>query len=89
MNAESWRLMSPERAHRGIGLLNGGWTLAVFAQLTEAGCHYQAGATTYELAEWFRMHRVTVSAILKRKGSPLRAQPLSPTQVATAAQILP
>jgi hypothetical protein len=55
-------------------------------EIDELVADYQAGATTYELAERFRMHRVTVSAILKRKGIALRARPLSPTQITTATQ---
>jgi hypothetical protein len=55
-------------------------------EIDELVAGYQAGATVYELAERFRMHRVTVSATLKRKGIALRAQPLSPTQVADATQ---
>lgn len=56
------------------------------AEIDELVAGYQAGATTYELAERFRMHRVTISATLKRKGIALRAQPLSPTQIAAATQ---
>jgi tRNA U34 5-methylaminomethyl-2-thiouridine-forming methyltransferase MnmC len=55
-------------------------------EIDELVAGYQAGATTYELAERFRLHRVTVSAVLRRNGVALRAQPLSPTQIATATQ---
>ena len=47
---------------------------------------YQSGATVYELAEQFGVHRNTVSASLKRQGEGLRYQPLSPTQVTDAIQ---
>ena len=47
---------------------------------------YQSGATIYELAEQFGVHRNTVSANLKRQGVGLRFQSLSPTQVADAVQ---
>ena len=47
---------------------------------------YQSGATVYELAEQFGVHRTTVSASLKRKGVVLKDQPLSPNQVADAIQ---
>src|ERR1700728_1457820 len=56
------------------------------SEIDELVAAYQAGATVYELAARFRMHRVTVSAVLKRKGVALRAQPLSPNQIATATQ---
>jgi transposase-like protein len=47
---------------------------------------YQAGATVYELAGQFGVHRNTVSASLKRRGVGLRFQSLSATQVTDAIQ---
>ena len=38
---------------------------------------YQGGKTVYELGREFGVHRVTVSAVLKRSGVPMRMQGLS------------
>jgi hypothetical protein len=45
---------------------------------------YLAGATVYQLAEQFRVHRTTVSLLLERKSAPRRNRPLSPTQIEQA-----
>jgi len=55
-------------------------------EIDELVTGYQAGATVYELAELFGVHRNTVSASLKRQGVGLRYQSLSSTQVADAIQ---
>jgi transposase-like protein len=48
---------------------------------------YQAGATVYELAEQFGVHRGTVSDVLERRGVARRFGPISPAQVATASSL--
>jgi len=48
---------------------------------------YQAGATVYELAERFKIHRVTVSEHLHRAGTRMRRQGLSLDQIAQAASL--
>ena len=45
---------------------------------------YQAGATVYELAEEFKIHRTTVSLHLQRAGVTMRRQGLSEEQMAAA-----
>lgn len=46
---------------------------------------YKAGASVYELAVEFGVHRTIISRRLKGAGVKLRRQPLTPEQVATAA----
>lgn len=55
-------------------------------EIDELVTGYQAGATVYDLAGQFGVHRNTGSASLKRQGVGLRQQPLSPTQIADATQ---
>jgi DNA-binding CsgD family transcriptional regulator len=57
---------------------------------TEVGeliASYKNGSTVYELAEQFRIHRETVSALLERQGIPRRGRPLSPAQIEQAAKL--
>lgn len=42
---------------------------------------YTAGKTVYELAAEFGCHRVTISAVLKRRGVALRLQPAAEEEV--------
>jgi hypothetical protein len=53
-------------------------------EVDELVAAYQAGATTYELATRHRVHRQTVTAILERRGVPIRYRSPSPDEVATA-----
>jgi hypothetical protein len=55
-------------------------------EIKELVAGYEAGATVYELAGQFGVHRNTVSASLKRQGVGLRFRSLSSTQVAEATQ---
>jgi hypothetical protein len=48
---------------------------------------YQAGATVYELAERFKIHRVTVSEHLHRQGVRMRRRGLEEWQIDEAAQL--
>ncbi len=50
-------------------------------EIRELVAGYQAGSTVYELARQFRIHRTTVSDLLKQEGVLLRLAPLSPAQV--------
>jgi len=54
------------------------------AQLVE---QYQGGKNTYELARQFRIHRVTVSRMLKHAGVEMRNQGLSAEQIDAAADL--
>jgi len=45
---------------------------------------YEAGATVYQLANDFRIHRATVSLLLERKRVPRRNRPLSPARIEQA-----
>jgi hypothetical protein len=48
---------------------------------------YVAGATVYELAARFELHRVTVSAHLHRQGVVMRRRGLDPGRVNEAARL--
>ena len=48
---------------------------------------YQEGATVYELADRFRIHRLTVSRHLHRAGVTMRRQGLDEQQVDVAVQL--
>jgi DNA invertase Pin-like site-specific DNA recombinase len=48
---------------------------------------YEAGATVYELARRFKIHRTTASLHLQRQGVPMRRQGLDEEQVELAAQL--
>jgi DNA invertase Pin-like site-specific DNA recombinase len=48
---------------------------------------YEAGSTLKQLGERFLIHRTTVSIILRKKGIPIRLQPLSPDQVLAAREL--
>jgi transposase-like protein len=56
-------------------------------EIDELVAGYQGGATVYELAEQFGVHRSTVSDVLERQGVARRFGPLSPAQVATASSL--
>ncbi len=45
---------------------------------------YRQGATTYELAQEFRIHRHTVTERLERRGTPRRYRSLEPDQIQQA-----
>jgi hypothetical protein len=51
------------------------------AEIAELVTGYESGLTVYELGNKHRIHRVTVSSLLKREGIPLRGQSLTPEQV--------
>jgi DNA-binding CsgD family transcriptional regulator len=53
-------------------------------EIEELLAQYQAGATIYELAAQFGIHRETVSNLLKRNGVRTRNRPLSPAQISEA-----
>lgn len=59
-------------------------TPAEVAGLTE---RYEAGATTYELAERFGVHRETISRRLKSSGARMRGQRLTPAEIDRAEQL--
>jgi hypothetical protein len=50
---------------------------------------YRAGKATKELAEWFGIHRATVTAVLQRLGVEPRHSGLSDEQVAEACRLYP
>jgi len=50
-------------------------------EIDELVAGYKAGATVYQLAERFRIHRATVSLLLERQCVPRRNRPLSPAQI--------
>jgi DNA-binding NarL/FixJ family response regulator len=56
-------------------------------EVAELVTGYQAGATVYELAKRFKIHRTTVSQHLQRQGVPMRGRSLSEEQVTIAAQL--
>lgn len=53
-------------------------------QIEELVVAYQAGATVYELADRFKIHRQTVSDLLKRRSVPRRLAPLTREQISEA-----
>lgn len=57
------------------------------AEIAKLVSDYRRGATVYELAEQFSIHRNTVSGILEREGVPRRGQPLTPAQVEQASRL--
>ena len=48
---------------------------------------YETGKTVYELAAEYGCHRVTISAVLKRQGVPIRHRSPTPTQIAEMARL--
>jgi hypothetical protein len=56
-------------------------------ELCELVAGYKAGATVYELAEQFKIHRVTVSDHLHRQGTCLRGGGLSDEHIVQAADL--
>ncbi len=57
------------------------------AEIDKLVAGYLVGATVYELAEQFGVHRSTVSELLERRGVTRRFGPLSPAQVAMATSL--
>ena len=57
------------------------------AELDRLVAGYQSGATVYELADQFGVHRHTVSDILERNDVPRRYQKLSSEQIETARSL--
>ena len=57
------------------------------AQIGQLVEQYQAGATVYELATAFKIHRVTASQHLQRSGVVMRRQGLSDADTVTAADL--
>jgi hypothetical protein len=55
--------------------------------VTELITRYQKGATVYDLAEWFHIHRTTVSGHLHRRGVKMRGQGLAESQVDQGIQL--
>jgi len=53
-------------------------------EIDELVAGYQVGATVYQLANEFRIHRSTVSLLLERRRVPRRNRPLSPAQIEQA-----
>ena len=53
-------------------------------EIDELVAGYRAGATVYQLANEFRIHRGTVSLLLERQRVPLRNRPVSPAQIEQA-----
>ena len=50
-------------------------------EIGELVARYKGGATVYELADQFKIHRDTVSRLLERHGVTRRGRPLSPAQI--------
>lgn len=48
---------------------------------------YETGKTVYELAAEYGCHRVTISAVLKRQGVPIRHRSPTPTQIGEMARL--
>jgi hypothetical protein len=48
---------------------------------------YKEGATTYELARHYRLHRETVSKILERQAVPRRLQSMTPEELRQAISL--
>jgi DNA-binding CsgD family transcriptional regulator len=57
------------------------------AEIAELIAAYEAGASSYELAKQFRIHRHTVTQLLERQGVPRRYQSLTSEQVARATSL--
>jgi hypothetical protein len=57
------------------------------AEIIDLTTRYKAGATVYELADRFRIHRGTVSSLLERQGVPRRGQSLTSSQIAKAIDL--
>lgn len=57
------------------------------AEIAELVVGYRDGATVYELAKRFRVHRDTVSKLLERQGVARRGRPLSPFQIDQAVSL--
>jgi DNA-binding CsgD family transcriptional regulator len=56
-------------------------------EITDLAARYKAGATVYELADRFRIHRGTVSSLLERQGVPRREHSLTSSQIAKAIDL--
>lgn len=56
-------------------------------EVTNLAQRYRDGASTYELAERFGVHRVTVTGHLRRSGVRLRGQSMTETEVDRAAEL--
>ena len=56
-------------------------------ETSELVAGYQAGATVYDLADQFGVHRHTVSEILERRGVARRYRKLSPQQIERACSL--
>ena len=70
----------PTRASKRAKRLNG-------TELNRLVERYASGATVYELATEFGIHRTTISQQLKTAGVKMRLQPLTPQQVEEAAAL--
>jgi DNA-binding CsgD family transcriptional regulator len=57
------------------------------AQIADLITGYQSGQTVYELADRFKIHRVTVSAHLHRHGIPMRRQGLDAAGIGHAVRL--
>jgi site-specific DNA recombinase len=57
------------------------------SEIDELLAGYKAGATVYQLAERFGIHRETVSLLLERERIPRRNRPLSPVQIEQAREL--
>jgi len=57
------------------------------AEIEELVAGYLAGATVYQLATRFRIHRATASLLLERQGVARRNRPLSPAQIDQAIEL--
>jgi hypothetical protein len=55
--------------------------------VSELVSQYRAGATVYELAQKFSIHRVTVSKLLRGEGVRLRLDGLSEAAITQAAEL--
>jgi DNA-binding HxlR family transcriptional regulator len=70
----------PERAHLLVGLLDGRWTLAVLAQLSEGGLRYQ----DLDDALYGVSHKVLTDTLRRAERDGLVTRHLDPGRVETA-----
>ena len=71
------------RAHNPVGRAK--WLNAT--QLTQLVAGYQAGATVYELADQFGVHRGTIARRLKAQGVELRCRSINEAEIARAIEL--
>jgi transposase len=63
------------------------WVDLTDDELIQLAVEYQEGATVYDLAERFKIHRTTVSAHLHRQGARMRKRGMTEQQTVEAARL--